>query len=325
MKILFLIKLEDYWLDKYHQLNTEFPNVQFINNTDTEKRIDLLSDADGVVSGKLTEDEINSAANLKILFIPYTGLNNFPVKLLHEKNIIIARTHANAKYVAEKALALSLALLGKVILYHNDLQKGYWHRLFDETEQWTSLQNKTCGILGYGHIGKNISKLLKGFDCNIIGYKKHLVNNKNEYANEITSDINYVIEKSDILFTCLPLTSETKGLINKSRLQLMKGKYLINVGRGEVIEEKSLYEALNNNILAGAGLDVWYKYPRGEKEPFFPSNYPIHELPNVVISPHKASQTYESIISMIDDTFDNIRSFIQTGKPKIFVDDKKIY
>jgi phosphoglycerate dehydrogenase-like enzyme len=95
----------------------------------------------------------------------------------------------------------------------------------------------------------------------------------------------------------------------------MKGKYLINVGRGDTVNEEGLYNALKDGTLAGAALDVWYNYPGKKEEPVFPANLPIYELPNVLLSPHKSSHTIEAINAMIDDTFENVRSYLLTGKP----------
>ena len=95
----------------------------------------------------------------------------------------------------------------------------------------------------------------------------------------------------------------------------MKGKFLINVGRGKTVNEDGLYESLKNGILAGAALDVWFNYPGKSDEPVLPANKPFWELPNVVFSPHKSSSVEEAVKAMTDDTFENVRLYIKTGKP----------
>lgn len=322
--------LSEHWEPGLSNLEKDFPQVTFIKDSKPEDRKNLLESADAIITGRLSEDEIKSAGNLRIIFVPFTGLNGFPLKLIKERNILVSNTHANAKYVAEKAVAMILALLGRVVEYHNELKKGNWFRSFDYDDNWESIQGKTCGILGYGSIGKNIAKLLKSFDCRIIGYKKHIVKeNKQEYqfADEITNNLDEVITKSDIVFISLPLNSETKGLISDKILSAMMGKYIINIARGAIIDEDALYTALKEKTLAGAALDVWYNYPGRDQdhEPVFPSHKPIYELPNVVISPHKASNTKEAIYAMIDDTLENIRSFLITGKTNNLVDKEHMY
>jgi phosphoglycerate dehydrogenase-like enzyme len=329
LNVVFLNRLSEYWKPGISKLEKEFPDVTFIKNSNPDDKAKLLETAHVVITGILTEEEINSARNLKIIFVPFTGLNRFPLKLIKGRNILISNTHAQSKYVAEKAVALALALLGRVIEYHNGLKQGNWFRLFDEEDTWQTIQGKTCGILGYGSIGRNIAKLLKGFDCKIIGFKKHLGNHDKseyEYADEITNNLNEALSKSEIIFVCLPLNTETKGLLSGKVLINLQGKYLINVARGEIISEDALFSALKNGTLAGAALDVWYNYPgKNLKELVFPSNKPIYELPNVVISPHKSSNTTDAINAMIDDTLENIRLYLLEGKTKSIIDKEQYY
>ncbi len=327
MEVVFLNRLSEHWEPGLSELENEFPGVTFTKDSSPEHRAKNLKTADAVVTGKITEEEIKNAPNLKIIFVPFTGLNGFPLQLLKKRNVLISNTHANARFVAEKAVALILALLGRVIEYHNGLKQGNWFRSFDYSDVWQSIQGKTCGILGYGNIGKNISKLLKAFDCRIIGFKKNIHKNiQMEYVDELTNNLREVIDKSNIVFVCLPLNKETKGLLSEKILSTMKGKYLVNIARGEIIDEDALYNALKDGTLAGAALDVWYKYPaKNQTEPVFPANKPIYELPNVVISPHKASNTKEAIQSMIDDTIENIRLYLSTGKPKNPVEKESMY
>jgi len=328
LEVVFLNKLSEHWEPELQILEKEFENVQFIKNSNPEDRIKLLETADAVITGRLTKDEIENAPNLKIVFVPFTGLNSFPLELLKERSILISNTHANASYVAEKAAAMILALLGRIVEYHNELKKGNWFRSFDFSDTWNSIQGKTCGILGYGSIGKNIAKILKVFGCKIIGFKKNISKNPNDfkYADELSNNLMEVIGKSDIVFVCLPLNTETKGLLTSGILSSMKGKYLVNISRGEIINEDALYTALKDGTLAGAALDVWYKYPgKIQNEPIFPSNKPIYELPNVVISPHKASNTSEAIYAMISDTLENLKTFLLTGKTKNLIEKERYY
>ncbi len=311
MNILFLNKFNAYWKAKFYKLKEEFPDANFTATYNPSERAEALKKADAVVCGRLSEDEIKNSPNIKIIFIPFTGLDNFPLELIKQKKIIISNTHANANIVAEHAVALAFALLGRIPEFHNDLKKGFWHRSIEGKDMWTTIQGKTIGIIGFGHIGNCIAKFLKPFGCKIIGFKKYIKNEKYENADEVSTDLQYVINKSAVVFVCLPLNSETKNIINADILKNMKGKYLINVGRGETVNEEGLYNSLKEEILAGAALDVWYNYPGKNKEPFFPSSKPIYDLPNVILSPHKSSHTTEAINAMIDDTFENIRAYIK--------------
>jgi phosphoglycerate dehydrogenase-like enzyme len=324
MNILFLNKFNDYWKEKFNKLKEEFPDVVFTASYNPDEREAALKNAEAVVTGRMSKKEIEDSLNIKVIFVPFTGLNTFNLDTIKNKNIIISNTHANASTVAEHAVALAFALLGRIVEFHNDLKKGVWHRSIEDKDKWTTIQNKTVGIIGYGHIGNYISRFLQPFGCNIIGFKKHKDSgerqNTRENTVEVSADLDYVINKSDIVFVCLPLNPETKDIINKDVLKNMKDKYLINAGRGETVNEEALYEALKDGVLAGAAIDVWYNYPGKKEEPVYPSAFPIYELPNVVISPHKSSHTNEAINAMIDDTFENIRTYILTGKPGNIVD-----
>lgn len=314
MNILFLNKLSGYWQEQYNKLKAEFPKVEFIINDDPNERVLALKHADAVIAGRLTAEEIEQSPNLKAIIVPFTGLNNFPVDLMIQRNIILYNTHANAPYVAERAVTLALALLGRVSQFHDDLKRGKWSRTKEIEDMWSSIRNKNIGILGYGHIGKYIAKYLKVFDCKITGFKRSFNAGNDEYADEISNDLEYVISKSMIIFNTLPLNPETKGIINAEIIAKMKGKYIISVGRGETIHEEPLYNALKDNILAGAALDVWYNYPGKNPEPVMPANFPFWELPNVLLSPHKSSHTIEAVNAMIDDTCNNIRKVISEFK-----------
>ncbi len=315
MKILFLNKFNDRWKERYYALKKEFPHMNFVATFDPAQRPIELKDADAVITGRLLENEIENSPNLKVIFVPFTGLNTFPTELIKSKGITVSNTHANAPYVAEHAVALALGLLGRTPEFHNDLKKGIWHRSIEDEDMWTSIQGKTIGIIGYGNIGSYIAKFLKPLGCYVIGFKNNIPVEKPEYVDELSSNLEYTIGKSHIVFVTLPLSRSTKNLLSSDILASMKGKYLVNVGRGETVKEEGLYNALKDGILAGAALDVWYNYPGKNPEPIFPAHLPIYDLPNVLLSPHKSSHTIEGVNAMIDDTYENVRSYILNGKP----------
>lgn len=323
MKILFMNKLNSYWKDRIVETKKIFPEAEFIDWENVKDLHDIIDKVDALVYGdNLTESLLEMAKNLKVIFVPYAGVNQLPLEMLKEKNILVSNSHGNARVVAERALVLALSLLGKIIEYHKDLERGIWHG-FSAGESvknsWVSIQNKTCGILGLGNIGKHLASMLKGFDCKVIGYKRN-TSEKIENVDEISSELEYVIEKSEIIFVTLPLSKYTKGLIGERIFDIMENKYLINVGRGDVINQKALYEALVNNKIAGAAIDVWYNYPTIEKPATLPSNYPITALKNVVLSPHVGGYNTDATKYSIDETIKNIAAFLETGKPKDIVD-----
>lgn len=319
MKGLILTKITDYFAQKIK----EFSNIEWYSSNEIDS---VLEQVDFIVGGSLTEQQLKRAKNLKVIFVPWTGTDKLPWKAIKERKIMVSNSHGNGKMVAERALSLSLSLLGRVVEFHNDLEKGIWHGFavgFKEEDYWYSLQNKKVAILGTGVIGKHLAKFLKGFNCYIVGFKRKI--EPIEGFNEIVDNINDAIKKADVIYLTLPLTDKTYKIINEEKFKLMNNKFLINVGRGELIDEKALYNALNNGILKGFASDVWYNYPSKEKEVVLPFNYPIHKFKNVVLSPHVGGFTIEGQKGRIDELFENIKSFLETGHPKTVVDLELMY
>jgi len=316
-----------YWEKKLNELKIGFDNIEIVFPNDGNKE-ELLKEVDGVIGGFISEKELEIAENLKIIFVPFAGVEQLPLEKLKEKNIIVSNAHGNGKYVAERAVALALTLLGKVIPFHNDLKMGVWHgftvgeSIFDS---WISIQCKKIGILGFGAIGKNIAAFLRPF--NTINYilKYNKIDFLPENVDKVYYDVDEILRDSEIIFLTLPLTRKTYEIINEERLMSMKDKYLINVGRGRLINEEGLYKSLKNNILKGVALDVWFNYPTAEKKNILPSKYPIWEFDNVVFSPHVGGYSYHATTAGIDYTIESIKKYLSEGTPLSIVDFNKKY
>ncbi len=327
MKVLFTNRLDSMWFSKIEELRREFPNVEFVTFKDVPNSHGLLKEADVVVGGHFSEEEIENAKNLKIIFVPWAGVNTIPWNVIKRKKIAVANTHANAKSVAEHAVALAIALMHRVVEYHNDLSKGVWHGFpvgAPYSDYWTPMCSKTCAVMGFGNIGKRIAKMLKAFDCRVIAFKKH-ISSTLEYADEVSFDIDYTISKSDVIFLALPLTPDTEGMFNWNVLSKMNGKFLISVSRGGLIVEEALYRALKERILSGAALDTWYQYPNSKESVTLPSAYPIHTFRNVVLSPHISGVTKESTVAMLEDTIENLKRYLESGEFSNAVDPNLMY
>ena len=270
------------------------------------------------MTGRFTRELSEKTPNLKITFASWTGVDNIDFRIVRERNLIVANTKSHAKIVAEKAVALVLSLLGRIVEYHNDLKEGIWH--FGEV--WTSIRGKRVCIVGFGGIGQEIARILKAFDCFIIGVKRHIENIPIKLADEIFSsdELDTALKKSNIVILTLPLTRRTKWIIDEKRMKLLRGKYLVNVGRGELIKEEALYMGLKNGWLKGAAIDTWYLYPSEEQEVTLPSRYPVHRFRNVILFPHVGGTTEEGAKKRAEDIVENIRSYLKTGSPKWSVD-----
>ncbi len=328
LKIVFTNRLTKAWSSGIECLKKEFPEVEFITFKDVEHPRMLLRTADMVVGGHFSGEEIEKAKNLKIIFVPWTGVDMLPWEIIRKRNIAVTNTHANARTVAERAVALLLALTGRIVEFHNDLSQGVWHGFsvgLPESDYWTSVYGKRCSIIGFGNIGKNVARMMKAFDCKIIALKKHYISEIPEYADEVTFDLETAVSKGDIIFITLPLTPETEGMFDEDILSKMKGKFLVNVSRGKIIDEKALYFSLKNGILAGAAIDTWYQYPTDSNTVVLPSRFPIHIFKNVILSPHAAGITKSNIDNMVKDTINIIKTYLKAGKILNKVDPNLMY
>ena len=225
---------------------------------------------------------------LRGIIIPYTGHNGIDLNSLREYNLKLFLISTRSRYVAEKAVTLTLSLLGNTINYHELLKEGNWSsRNSNQRTPWVSIQGLSIGLFGYGRIGEAIHKMLKGFNCEFYTIDRH-----KKYPSDIflVKNLTNLVQVSDIIIIAAPLNRTTEEVFNERLLSRMKNKYLINVGRGIIVDEKCLYSALNNKTLKGYASDVWYNYPK-DKEEMLPSSYPIHEFDNVVLSNHSGGFT----------------------------------
>lgn len=326
MKIIFLHRLNRFWQEKIGELRNEFGYIDFVTEPD---RIDNeIETADAVVSGDISVEFIQKAQRLRMIFVPFAGVDELPLGYIREHGIGVSNAHGNAPHVAERCIAMALAFYGRIIDYHNDLRDSRWHGFAAKRgvrDTWDSIQGKSCAVIGTGQIGKHVARFLKAFACTVVGFKRSPAKERPEFFDEITLNLEEALEKGELIFICLPLTRETKGLFSAEILGKLEGRFLINVGRAQVVDEEGLYRSLKDGILRGAGIDVWYAYPQDSKDRGNPSRYPIHELPNVVLSPHVAGFTPQSARMNIEQTIENIRCYLKTGKPRFVVDTELMY
>jgi phosphoglycerate dehydrogenase-like enzyme len=326
MKIVFYNRLNRLWVQRIEELRREFEHVDFVTDPDEVKS--ALGSANALVTGGISLELIQRAQGLEMIFVPFAGVDGLPLDYVKKRGVKISNAHGNAPYVAERGIAMALAFYGKVIDYHNDLKECRWHGFAAHRgirDTWDSIRGKACAILGTGEIGKQIAKLLNVFDCKVIGFKKRPVSETPKHFEQITLDLDEALQEGELIFICLPLTAQTKGMFSAEVLAGLKGKFLVNLGRGGIVDEEGLYRALKNGILKGAGIDVWYEYPKEGEDQRNPSKYPIHELSNVVLSPHVAGFTPQAATLNVEQTIDNIRAYLKTGKPVFEVNADLMY
>jgi len=234
---------------------------------------------------KITSSVIEAGKKLKVIGRAGIGVDNIDVEAASKKNIVVVNTpESSTQAVAELTIGLMLSLARKIPLGDRGIKEGRW--LKNEL-MGIELRGKTLGIIGLGRIGSRVGALAKAFGMKII------VNDIAKLPEQLIKsleaevvDLDTLLSRSDFVTLHVPLTPQTKHLINRERLAKMKrGAYLINTSRGGVVDEEALYEALKEGQLAGAALDVF------EHEP--PTSEVV-KLPNVICTPHIGAQTIEA-------------------------------
>lgn len=255
-----------------------------------------------LITHKLTQAELACFPKLKGIAVPMTGLDNFEKSVLETEGLIIENVHCLAPFVAERAVGIAMTLLGKIHIQDRDLKKNSWGRSTSEG-QWTSLWNKKIGIYGYGAIGKAIENLLRPYNP-----KFYIIDRHKSYSDDLNlvRDLEELADSCDILFIAVPRSEETEGTVNASILNKMKNGFIINVGRGAVVNEKDLYQALLDKTIKGYGSDVWFNYPDKEHKEVAVSNYDLAAFDTVVMTPHNSWNTDEQSTLVEDETLLNL-------------------
>jgi len=295
-----------------HKKEFGVEDVEVLIPVNDEEKFSALKESEAAIAGVLSVDDLNNAPNLKFIQAPFAGVDTFDVSDLIRRGIKIANVHSNATAVAEHAMALVLALAKNITEGDRDLRIGYWHGWMSR-EPVISLEGKTITILGLGSIGKEVARFAKAFGMYVIGVKREKVEGHIPNVDEVYThnDIEKAIEKAHFIVCALPLTPETKGMVDRRLFEKMRGKYFVNVGRGAVVEEEDLFVALKRGILRGAGIDTWWVYPQAPMQTTMPSKYPFHGLRNVIMTPHCAGFTDVTPQHMWEDAVKNVLRFFK--------------
>ncbi len=237
---------------------------------------------------KCTKEYIDSAPKLKLIIRGGVGLDNIDRPCAAEKGIKVFNTAAASSIaVAELAFALMIALPNHIVKGHESMVKGEWIK---KQLKRTELYQKTLGIFGCGRIGTEIAKRAKAFGMKVVGYDPFL---NSHDTIEIINDLDALLPQCDYISLNTPLTDETAGMINKDVIAKMKdGVYIVNSGRGKVVVEEDVAEALESGKIAGYGNDVWYSDP--------PESTPLTKAPNTTLTPHIGASTKENLLRIGD-------------------------
>lgn len=246
-----------------------------------------------LVCGVPDKQEIEASPDLKQLVIPWAGL---PIKtreiMAGYPNIAVHNLHHNAVPVAEMAITLMMALAKDLIATDAAMRKDDWGPRY-ATGIIRLLAGKRVLIVGYGAVGREIASRCGALGMTVSALRRKEAGSDNDINIYPSMRFGELLAETDVVFLSLPLTLDTKGMIGVSQLsQLPDGAIVINISRGDIIDERALYDALKSGRIK-AGLDVWYNYPRLEQSgtTASPSDYAFRELPNVVMTPHLAGHS----------------------------------
>lgn len=253
---------------------------------------DVPPDVQILVAGRPRREHLTNKAQLHALIIPYAGMPPETAALLQDfRKISVHNLHHNAPMTGEMAMALLLAAAKSLLPVDKTFRQHDWTSRHNGDIACMVLEGKTALILGYGNVGRYVARVCWALGMRVLAIKRTV---DERAANLVTlgtpKQLPNWLPKANVLIVCVPGTPETAGLIGKEELALLPaGSLVVNVGRGNVIDQEALYCALKDGHLMGAGLDVWYNYPADAdaRNNTPPADYPFHELDNVVMSPHR--------------------------------------
>ena len=317
IKVLFIWKVREE-LKKYLQNGIDNHKIELIFPKEAKEELYLkyANKVEAIVGWRPTKKLLRKAKNLKLFINPGAGVQHLTElfkKIQQKKDVVLVNGHGNSYFTAEHIVAMLLALLNKIIPHHNWMREGKW-RLGDDAAKSIPLRRKRLGLLGYGKVNKKVHRFLSPYDVTFSILRKNwqkdeLYEFPTEFNKYNYSQLHSFLKEIDILLIVVPLTKETKGMIGEKELELLgENSFLVNAGRGPVVEEKALYEALKQKTISAAAIDVWFDYrPKPDADgKKFPASYPFYELDNILLSPHRAASPLDDLRRW-DEVIENIR------------------
>lgn len=283
--------------------------LQYFDRTTEDEMISRCREATIIVTNKtpVRGEVIRRCENLKLIAVTATGYNIIDVKAATERGVAVCNVPGyGTDSVAQHTFALLLELTNHVGQNARSVREGEWSssKDFSYTKApLMELAGKTLGVVGYGQIGRKVAEIGRAFGMKVIYSRSAKSLDKNSYSVE------KLFSESDVVTLHCPLTGENSGFVSMSLLRTMrKSALLINTARGQLIREEDLAIALREGVLRGAALDVLSQEPPSE-------NNPLISAPNCIVTPHNAWVSIEARRRIMDETFENIESFLR-GQPR---------
>jgi lactate dehydrogenase-like 2-hydroxyacid dehydrogenase len=289
-------------------------NVSFHETTTSHQTISHIADASVIVTNKvlISDDVMAACPALKLICISATGMNNVDLVAAASRGITVKNAVGySTESVTQHTFAMLLSLLNRLDYYDQYVKNGGYSKSDIFTHYGptvTELAGKVFGIIGLGNIGKSVAKVATAFGASVIYYSTTGKNINQEFESVSLNDL---LKNSDVISIHAPLNDNTKNLISLNALKTMKkSSILINVGRGGIVNEEDLAQALNDDIIAGACADVF------ASEPILANN-PLTFLKRpekIVLSPHNAWASLEARIRLMEIVYKNIEEFLRDGR-----------
>ncbi len=281
-----------------------------------QEQIRWLNDADFLIlfGTPPVDAAIQSAKKLKLIQLVSAGYDHLNVELCQDLGIPIANNGgANAIDVAEHTIALILGFYRHMIEQDHNVRNNQYRNINNGLNTYT-IHNKTVGLIGLGNIGQRVAKLLNTFGAKIIYTDAQQATSEVEQEYHATfTDLNTLLQQSDIVSLHVPLLDSTRNLIGEKQLAQMKSNaLLVNTCRGEVIDQTALTQALQEQALLGAALDVLTSEPPDPKDP-------ILQCENLLLTPHSAGVTFDTWSRRGEFVFANIQRVLNGKKPKAVI------
>ena len=304
----------------FNQIKELIPNWDVIVGKDKTIWKEHLKDAEIIAGWKKEVDEYSIKRDSKLRWLQTwsAGVNNLPLQDLEMKNIMLTSANGVHAYpISETIFALMLGLTRKIHSYVRNQASKKWHH----SDLKLEIHEKTIGVIGVGEIGKETAKLAKAFGMKTLGIRHS--GEPEQFVDEMyTPDqLQTILPQCDYVVVTLPLTKDTHQMFGAEQFKLMKASsFFINIGRGEIVVEKELVHALQEQKIAGAGLDVFETEPLSEDSPLW-------ELENVIITPHTSGSTENYNIRVLENILiPNLKSYVSGDTPTVnLVDYKKGY
>ena len=302
--------------DVYEIIRSQLPDgfeLVTLERDDDKERLYKIERVDFVLvaTAKLTREMLEKAKRLRLIQHQGVGYDTTDIQTAKRLGIPIGLTPEGTSIgVAEHTILLILAVYKKLVIAHNSLVKGEWLQFALRPESY-EMYGKTLGLVGFGRIGREVANRAKPFDVRILYYDKYIHASPDQKETLGVDEVSFekLLAESDIISLHVPLTDETRGMMNHKAFKAMKHTAtLINTARGGLVNERDLYEALRGRVIAGAGLDVF------EKEPPSPDN-PLFKLDNVILTPHISAGTKDALIAKMRAAFANMVRVTRGEKP----------